>query len=304
MTPEKKKKIISASVTIAFHVVLLIILSVLTLKFIPEDKPEDGVPVMLGDVQDALGDSAGESLASNPDAPEETEEPEVENIPEPAEPEPAPVPQKPTPQKEPLLTQDKEESIKAEKAREEKARKEKEAEEARKAEEVRKAEEARIAEEKRKAEEARRLREEAERKKKEAAAKANSKVSGAFGNTKSNGNNGQTSGEGLQGSPDGNSNEGATTGKGGIGDNPVAKVGSRKTISTPKPNYTDPRGSGKVVVAIIVNKSGKVTSAKIQSSTATAPLNEEALRKARMSTFTQGTNDAESGTITYNFRLR
>ena len=31
---------------------------------------------------------------------------------------------------------------------------------------------------------------------------------------------------------------------------------------------------------------------------------EEALRKARMSTFTQGTNDAESGTITYNFRLR
>ena len=108
----------------------------------------------------------------------------------------------------------------------------------------------------------------------------------------------------MQGSPDGNSNEGATTGKGGIGDNPVAKVGSRKTISTPKPNYTDPRGSGKVVVAIIVNKSGKVTSAKIQSSTATAPLNEEALRKARMSTFTQGTNDAESGTITYNFRLR
>lgn len=123
MTPEKKKKLISASVTIAFHVVLLIILSVLTLKFIPEDKPEDGVPVMLGDVQDALGDSAGESLASNQDAPEETEEPEVENIPEPAEPESAPVPQKPTPQKEPLMTQDKEESIKAEKAREEKARK-------------------------------------------------------------------------------------------------------------------------------------------------------------------------------------
>ena len=48
----------------------------------------------------------------------------------------------------------------------------------------------------------------------------------------------------------------------------------------------------------------KVTSAKVQSSTATAPLNEEALRKARISTFTQGTNDAESGTITYNFRLR
>ena len=174
----------------------------------------------------------------------------------------------------------------------------------RKAEERRKAEEARIAEERRKAEEAERKRkEEEERKRREAAERANSKVAGAFGSAKANGSNGQTQGEGLQGSTEGNANQGTTTGAGGTGSNPVAKVGSRKPVYTPKPVYVDPKGSGTVVVEITVNRSGKVTNARIKSTTATEALNREALNKARISTFSTGANDAEVGTITYNFKL-
>ena len=83
----------------------------------------------------------------------------------------------------------------------------------------------------------------------------------------------------------------------------MAKVGSRKPVYTPKPVYVDPKGSGTVVVEITVNRSGKVTNARIKSTTATEALNREALNKARISTFSTGANDAEVGTITYNFKL-
>lgn len=295
MTEEKKNKIISAAVSVGIHVAILIVLSLLTLKYVPENDEEDGVPVMLGELPDAAGDSAGDLLAYE-DAkgvvevvvPEETvAAPQQEALKEPT--------------KEPLLTQDEEPSVSA---AEEEERKKKEEAELKRQEELRKAEEVRKAEERRKAEEAERKRLEEERKRREAAERANSKIAGAFGNAKANGNNGKTQGEGLQGSPDGNSNDGTTTGVGGAGDNPVAQVGSRKPVYIPKPVYVDPRGAGTVVVAITVNRIGKVTNARIKSTTATEALNNEALSKARMSTFSSGAVDAESGTITYNFRLK
>ena len=295
MTQEKKNKILSAAVSVGIHLILIIILSFLTLKYVQED--EDGIPVMFGEVPEAGGDSAGELLASN----KTEQEASVEESPAPSKPESVP---EPTPTKEPLMTQDDEPSVSAaeqeRKAEEERKRQE----ELRKAEERRKAEEARIAEERRKAEEAERKRkEEEERKRREAAERANSKVAGAFGSAKANGSNGQTQGEGLQGSTEGNANQGTTTGVGGTGSNPVAKVGSRKPVYTPKPVYVDPKGSGTVVVEITVNRSGKVTNARIKSTTATEALNREALNKARISTFSTGANDAEVGTITYNFKL-
>ena len=296
MTREKKNKILSAAVSVGIHLILIIILSFLTLKYVQED--EDGIPVMFGEVPEAGGDSAGELLASN----KTEQEASVEESPAPSKPESVPGP---TPTKEPLMTQDDEPSVSAaeqeRKAEEERKRQE----ELRKAEERRKAEEARIAEERRKAEEAERKRkEEEERKRREAAERANSKVAGAFGSAKANGSNGQTQGEGLQGSTEGNANQGTTTtGVGGTGSNPVAKVGSRKPVYTPKPVYVDPKGSGTVVVEITVNRSGKVTNARIKSTTATEALNREALNKARISTFSTGANDAEVGTITYNFKL-
>lgn len=296
MTQEKKNKIISAAVSVGVHLILIIVLSFLTLNYVQED--EDGVPVMFGELADAGGDSAGELLPADM----AEQEASVEEAPAPSEPEPVPAP---VPAEEPLMTQNEEPSVNAaeqeRKAEEERKRQD----ELRKAEERRKAEEARIAEERRKAEEAERKRkEEEERKRREAAERANNKIAGAFGSAKANGNNGQTQGEGLQGSPDGNTNQGATTGVGGAGSNPVAKVGSRKPVYTPKPTYVDPKGSGTVVVEITVNRSGKVTNARIKSTTATEALNNEALSKARISTFSVGANDAEIGTITYNFTLK
>lgn len=295
MTQEKKNKILPAVVSVGIHLILIIILSLLTLKYVPDD--EDGVPVIFGEVPEAGGDSAGDLMASS----KTEQEASVEELPAAAEPEPIP---EPAPTEEPLMTQEDEPSVSAaeqeRKAEEERKRQE----ELRKAEELREAEEARIAEERRKAEEAERKRkEEEERKRREAAERANSKVTGAFGSAKANGNNGQTQGEGLQGSAEGNANQGITTGVGGVGGDPVAKVGSRKPMNLPRPEYVDKQGYGKVVVEVTVNRSGKVTHARIKSTTATQAMNNEALKKARESTFSAGTNDAEVGTITYNFKL-
>jgi TonB family protein len=239
---------------------------------------EDGVPVMFGDMLDAAGDSDGPMLAAN--KAKEVPKPET---PKADEPKPNPV-KTPEPVQEPLVTQKSEPSIDvlAEKRKAEEEERRRQAEEARKAEE--------------------RKRQEEERKKREARERADSKM-GAFGNTKSNGNNGQTTGTGLQGSAEGNSNNGNVTGVGGAGDNPVAKVGSRNPLYIPKPAYVDTSGSGTVVVQIIVNKSGKVIDARIKSNTASEALANEALKKARMSTFSAGESDAEVGTITYRFRL-
>lgn len=295
MTQEKRNKIISVSVSVGIHVLMLVVLSLLTLKHVPESE-EDGVPVMFGELPDALGNSAGDLLAYDD---VETESAADEAVPE----EQVPVPQPEMPKesaKEPLMSQDEEPTVSA---AEEAERKKKEELEHKRQEEIRKAEEARKAEERRKAEEAERKRQEEERKRREAAERANSKVGDAFSNAKANGNNGKTQGEGLQGSATGNSNDGATTGVGGMGDDPVADVGSRKPAYLPNPVYVDPKGSGTVVVAITVNRSGKVISARIKSTTATEALNNEALKKARISTFNVGTSDLETGTITYKFRL-
>ena len=84
MTQEKKNKLISMAVSVAFHLILIIILSFLTLRYVPED--EDGIPVMFGEVPEAGGDSTGDLLAS---AKTETQSSE-ETAPVPTKPEPAP----------------------------------------------------------------------------------------------------------------------------------------------------------------------------------------------------------------------
>ena len=143
-------------------------------------------------------------------------------------------------------------------------------------------------EEKKRQEEERRRKEEAERKRQEearkraeeerrkieaAAAAANKKVTGAFGKT------------------------------GGTGVNAV--VGSRTPKFLQVPEYKDPTSEGTVVVAIVVNSRGVVTSATIKSSTTTSSLlRNAAIAAARRSTFSASDNNNESGTITYRFKLR
>ena len=276
----KKDKLKAAVVTVVVHAVLVAFLAFLTLQVSePEkDELEDGIPVMLGNVPDA-----GDAQEGNNMTPPEAENSSVEEqIPE-EEHAPEPVPEKGT--KEPLITQDKEPSVNLE----EKKRQE---------EERRRKEEA----ERKRQEEARKRAEEERRKIEAAAAAANKKVTGAFGKTGGTGR-GETSGEGVQGVSTGNSNSGAKSGVGGTGVNAV--VGSRTPKFLQVPEYKDPTSEGTVVVAIVVNSRGVVTSATIKSSTTTSSLlRNAAIAAARRSTFSASDNNNESGTITYRFKLR
>lgn len=276
----KKDKLKAAAVTVVVHAVLVAFLAFLTLQVSePErDELEDGIPVMLGNVPDA-----GDAQEGNNMTPPEAENSSVEEqIPE-EEHAPEPVPEKGT--KEPLITQDKEPSVNLE----EKKRQE---------EECRRKEEA----ERKRQEEARKRAEEERRKIEAAAAAANKKVTGAFGKTGGTGR-GETSGEGVQGVSTGNSNSGAKSGVGGTGVNAV--VGSRTPKFLQVPEYKDPTSEGTVVVAIVVNSRGVVTSATIKSSTTTSSLlRNAAIAAARRSTFSASDNNNESGTITYRFKLR
>ena len=317
----KKDKIKAGAATVLVHLLLALLLAFLTLSVAEPDKQdEDGVPVLLGQVEDAAGEDLSGLPASDEDVPEmeeSAEEPVEETTPEMPIPEPAPVPE-PKPEAEPLITQDTERSIAAQRAAEEAVRK-KAAEEAaqRAAEEAARkkaAEEAarRAAEEaarKKAAEEAaRRAAEEAARKKaaEEAAkrAAANNRVAGAFGSAGNKGSSGNSTGNGNQGSPDGNSNAGQVNGVGGLGTGPSAKVNNRTAVYLAKPQYADPNSEGTVLVSIQVSATGAVIKASVTSSTtSSAALKNAAVAAAKQSKFSEG-ESIENGTITYRFKLQ
>ena len=283
---EKKDKITAGVVTIIFHALLIILLAFLTLSAaeIDEDR-EDGVPVMLGIVEDAGGmdngglpaESVAEAETDEADEAEEAEETEVPPVPVAPAPQPAPKAEpKPAPQPtskpaaKPLITQEDERSIAAEEARK------KAAEEAAR---------------KKAAEDA-------------ARAAANNRVAGAFGSGGKAGNSGNTTGDGAQGSPDGNSNAGKPAGNGGLGTGLTASVSNRTVVYLAKPNYADQQSEGVVVVSIKVSEGGTVVSASIMSSTtSSAALKNAALSAAKQSRFSEG-DKVESGSITYRFKLR
>ena len=122
----KKDKIKAGAATVLVHLLLALLLAFLTLSVAEPDKQdEDGVPVLLGQVEDAAGEDLSGLPASDEDVPEmeeSAEEPVEETTPEMPIPEPAPVPV-PKPEAEPLITQDTERSIAAQRAAEEAARK-------------------------------------------------------------------------------------------------------------------------------------------------------------------------------------
>ena len=261
---DKKRRFTSAVVTVILHLAVLILMMFITLKISADRELEDGVPVLLGNVEDAAGEDLGgipDDAAEETDAAEEesVDETSVEDVPEPKE-TVKPAQSSSTSQ----ITQENERSIAAERAKAEAAEKAR-----REAEAKRKAE----LEAKAKAEAAEKARREAEAKRKaeaEAKAKANvnSRVSGAFG--KNGNNSGNTQGSGNQGSPTGNSNTGNVNGVGGTG-NASANVGSRTVKYLSKPNYTDRTSEGTVIVSITVNAQGRVIQAAIKSSTTTSP---------------------------------
>ncbi|MDO4738718.1 MAG: energy transducer TonB [Bacteroidales bacterium] len=283
----KKDKIKAGAATVLVHLLLALLLAFLTLSVAEPDKQdEDGVPVLLGQVEDAAGEDLSGLPASDEDVPEmeeSAEEPVEETTPEMPIPEPAPVPE-PKPEAEPLITQDTERSIAAQRAAEEAVRK-KAAEEA-----------------------ARRAAEEAARKKaaEEAAkrAAANNRVAGAFGSAGNKGSSGNSTGNGNQGSPDGNSNAGTASGKGGSG--VTANVGNREPSFLPEPDKSavTSETEGTIVVGITVTPEGYVINPWIKSSTTASPeLKKAAIEAAKKSRFKVGST-TDKGTTTYKFKAK
>lgn len=267
---KKKGKYIGILGALLVHIafILLLILVGFTL---PEHPEEDGMPVMLGEVPQALG-SADPSLVKV-DVMPETVAPKVEEAVE-----------------QDMLTQDDEETVaikpKAEPKKEEVKKPEKT--EAEKAEEARKLAEVKAERERREAEEA-----------------ARKRVAGAFGKGAQMGSKGNTEGQGIQGSPTGNAPAGASSGDGGYG---TFDLGGRSLGEggLPRPAY-NVQDEGRVVVTITVNPAGHViaTSINRQTNTVNPALRkaaEEAAKKARFNAV-NGLNN-QTGTITYHFNLK
>lgn len=252
--------------TLLFHTVLLVLLCLLVMAA-PPMQDESGVPVVLGNVEDAFGSE----LAMT----------DVEIIPQPEVSQQLPSSDDFS-QEEPLLTQDAEESIAVPAKKEAKSAKEIEAE-------------------RRAAEEAERKRIE-----KEAKAKADNLIAGAFGKGNSMSSKGNSSdGEGTQGSKDGNSSTGKTTGVGGTGVFDL-NGRSLSPAGLPKPHY-NVQEEGRVVVTITVNPQGNVVKASINSRTNTSSpaLRKAALDAAKKATFNAVSQlDDQEGTITYYFKLK
>ena len=308
----KKDKIISLCITIAVHVLIILLLVFLGFKYqAPEE--ESGVLLMAGEVELSSGNESARLDASDIVEPTPVPEPAAEPAPAPEPAVPEPAPEQPliaqNIEDAPTLAAEKKKKEEAKRKAEEETRKKKQAEEAKRAEDARlKAEaeakaKAKAEEEaKRKAEEEakRKAEEEARRKAEEEARKraaAQNLVTGAFGKNSGTGN----TANGTQGSVNGNNTTGASRGNAGYGD---YDLGGRGLVgSLPKPTF-NVNANGKVVVKITVNGNGQVIAAEPTSGTTIANQSVrsaavEAAKKARFAV-KEGAGNV-TGTITYYF---
>ncbi|MDD4516862.1 energy transducer TonB [Massilibacteroides sp.] len=269
-----KDDIYSIGGSIAFHLILLIILGFIVMRsVVPED--DGGVLVNFGNVNAAAGTFeprySGSQLPQQQTPPSPVSQPEAKT--------------------EDLVTQDIEESVSLEnekkKEKEEKERKE-------------------LAEKERiQREEAERKRLEEERKKKEQA--ISNRVAGAFGIGHADGGSqgDATSGEGNQGSPFGNSDHGENEGIGGYGSFNL-NGRSLGAGGLPRPAYTI-QEEGRIVINITVDPKGNVIFAEVGRGTNidNASMRKSAIEAAKRAKFNSinGTNN-QSGTITYRYSLK
>ena len=289
----KKHRITGLIGTLVLHVLILVFLLLVAISK-PKMQEEGGVPVMLGNMEVAQGNSDPYTLTDVDilDEPQLPTEPTVpESVPE-------------IPVKSEMITQEDESTIavpkktpkptpKIEKVKKKPVQKEpvkpKEKTEAEK-----KAEAERLAAEKKAAEQ------------KAAAEAAAKRIAGAFGKGTQTGSKGTgATGSGIQGSFTGNSAEGQSTGVGGYG---TFDLNGRSLGSggLPRPIY-NVQEEGRVVVTITVNPAGQVihTSINKRTNTANAALRKAAEDAARKATFNAvgGVNN-QTGTITYYFKLK
>ncbi len=285
LTKERKQGLIFSALT---HLLLAILIIFVTFRMKIPEPVEEGLLVNFG------FDETGEGL--------------FEPAPEPVSPPPPPESAGEQGGEEALLTQDFEEAVEVEKKEPG-------------PEEIRKQAEARAAEIRRQLEaEAERKRieqEEAEKRKKEEEQRRidqqNARARGAFSNAGNVGTSGQS-----QGVAGGQGNQGVQSGTpdapnygpgGGQGTEGISfDLGGRKAQSLIKPPY-DLQKEGVVVVAITVDRSGRVTDATpgIKGSTTLEGDLLKLAKEAALKTRFESSNDApiiQKGTITYVFRLK
>ena len=285
LTKERKQGLIFSALT---HLLLAILIIFVTFRVKIPEPVEEGLLVNFGF--------------------DETSEGLFEPAPEPVSPPPPPESAGEQGGEEALLTQDFEEAVEVEKKEPS-------------PEEIRKQAEARAAEIRRQLEaEAERKRieqEEAEKRKKEEEQRRidqqNARARGAFSNAGNVGTSGQS-----QGVAGGQGNQGVQSGTpdapnygpgGGQGTEGISfDLGGRKAQSLIKPPY-DLQKEGVVVVAITVDRSGRVTDATpgIKGSTTLEGDLLKLAKEAALKTRFESSNDApiiQKGTITYVFRLK
>ncbi|MCT4590023.1 MAG: TonB family protein [Carboxylicivirga sp.] len=313
---EKDKKYGVIGTTI-FHIAVLLLLIFFGLTTLPQE--EEGILVNFGDT--VLGQGEVEPKPSQAPAVEQQKTPP----PPPVEKTPEPVVTKPEVE-EVVVTQDNEEAPeisaaekkkkKEEQERLEKERKEREEQERieREKEEERKRIEAEKEAKRQKELAEKRAREEAERKKREEqerqAAEARNRVTGAFSGkgTGDTSSEGETGGSGNQGYVTGDPNSRNRSGSGlGNSGNGFDLKGRSLVGSLPKPQHNSNK-EGIVVIKIVVDRNGNVTSAEFQmkgSNTQDRELIDNAKAAARRAKFNadKAANAYAQGTITYHFQL-
>ena len=307
MQEEKVKKddrITGVIGSVILHASLLLLFLFLGLRSIQQE--EEGILVNFGDGPTGFG--ASEPVYNMPTSVVST--PPSSSVPA-TTPPPQPTSTQPTPVREPVLTQNYEETARI--AAEEKAKKE--AAERREVERRQQQEidrQKRIEEERIRAEEVERQRVIAEqnriqREKESQAQQARDNANRAFSTTQGTGTSeGVAGGTGNQGhlTGDPNSTNRDGTGRGTSGNS--FSLGNRSlsgTLPRPVENCND---AGVVVVAITVDRTGKVTAAEAQlggSQNLTACLRQAATTAALKARFNNDPNAAafQTGTITYRF---
>jgi TonB family protein len=284
----EKSKIIGAIGTIAVHALLLLVLLFMTLPNL-EREEEEGLAVAMGT-----------DLTGGDDLFEPTPASEVEGA-ESLQ----PAPEQPAAPEE-ALTQDLEESVSmsdSKKKKEEEKRQKELAEQKRK-------KEAELAEQRRKEAEKKAI-EDAKRKKAEEIGNRAKSVfggsgSGGVGNDQASAGIGDGGGKGSKGNPFGGTDSKSADGASKSGTNSSWSLAGRALSGRlAEPSYSVYE-EGKIVVQIIVDKSGSVISAECGAGTnldnpTLRKAAVEAARKTKFNAIRSGNN--QSGTITYNFKL-
>jgi colicin import membrane protein len=283
---EKGKGLAGATI---IHLVLFVVLILVSFSMPPPPETEEGILVNFGTDETGLGMIE----PSPPAVQEEASPPPRSNVAKKSD-------------EEPMLTQNTEEAPEvkkidpdAEKKRIEKAEADKKIREEREAERIRKQQE------------------EIERKRIEAEAQRQSdiinKTKNALANSKNAGTNstseGIAGGTGNQGDPRGSVDSKVRGEGGGLGDSgPSYDLEGRVSQSLPTPNY-DYQEGGRVVVAVTVDRSGKVIQAVpgVKGSTILDEYLLKAAKEAALKAKFEPKQDAQviqKGTITYNFILK